>query len=125
MNIIAENITRRRKELNMTQRELADKLNVSDKTVSRWETGKQIPDALTMQDIARALDMSVAELYGVDDTAVCEQKNQGDKTALYKKIKRIFLIGLTSDLETTKEIIKDMATIVIAKIVTGWRNCFA
>ena len=38
MNIIAENITRRRKELNMTQRELADKLNVSDKTVSRWET---------------------------------------------------------------------------------------
>ena len=62
MNIIAENITRRRKELNMTQRELAEKLNVSDKTVSRWETGKQIPDALMIPEIATFLDMGIDEL---------------------------------------------------------------
>jgi len=93
MESIADRISLRRKELGLTQKQLAEMLHVSDKTVSRWETGKQVPDALTMQDIARALDMSVAELYGVDDTAVCEQKNQGDKTAFYKRIKRIFLIG--------------------------------
>ena len=40
MNIIAKKIACRRKELGMTQRDLAEKLNVSDKTLSRWETGK-------------------------------------------------------------------------------------
>lgn len=69
MNIIAENITRRRKELNMTQRELADKLNVSDKTVSRWETGKQIPDALMIPELAKCLDMGIDELYGMSKSS--------------------------------------------------------
>ena len=64
MNIIATNIVRRRKELKMTQRELAEKLSISDKTVSRWETGNQIPDALTIPEIARVLDMTIDELYG-------------------------------------------------------------
>jgi len=94
MESIDDRISLRRKVLGLTQKQLAEMLHVSDKTVSRWETGKQIPDALTMQDIAKALDMSVAELYGVEDAAVCEQKNQGDKTASYRRIKRIFLIGL-------------------------------
>ncbi|MBQ5326761.1 MAG: helix-turn-helix transcriptional regulator, partial [Oscillospiraceae bacterium] len=52
MNILAENISRRRKELKMTQKQLAEKLNISDKTVSRWETGAQIPDGLIIPDIA-------------------------------------------------------------------------
>lgn len=64
MNIIAENIARRRKELGMTQKELAEKLNISDKTLSRWETDKQIPDALMIPEIAKVLDMSIGEIYG-------------------------------------------------------------
>ena len=64
MNIIATNIVRRRKELKMTQKALAEKLCISDKTVSRWETGNQIPDALTIPEIARVLDMTIDELYG-------------------------------------------------------------
>ena len=94
MNSIGERISRRRKELELTQKELAEKLHVSDKTVSRWETGKQIPDALTMQDIAKALDLTVSELYGVEEETMGEQKNEIEKTRLYKKIRRIFLIGL-------------------------------
>lgn len=66
MNIIAENIARRRKELGITQKELAEKLNVSDKTLSRWETGKQIPDALTILGIANALNMTINEVYGME-----------------------------------------------------------
>ena len=58
MNIIAENIAHRRKELGITQKELAEKLNVSDKTLSRWETGKQISDALTML-VLKALFIAV------------------------------------------------------------------
>lgn len=65
MNVIAENIAHRRKELGMTQKELAEKLNISDKTLSRWETDKQIPDALMIPEIAEALGMSIHELYGI------------------------------------------------------------
>ena len=66
MNIIAKKIACRRKELGMTQRDLAEKLNVSDKTLSRWETGKQIPDALTLPEIAKVLNLSISEIYGVE-----------------------------------------------------------
>ena len=87
MNIIAENITRRRKELNMTQRELAEKLNVSDKTVSRWETGKQIPDALLMPELAKSLNMGLDELYGINrntEEIPVEEPIQEGKVTLFK-----------------------------------------
>lgn len=90
MNIIAENITRRRKELNMTQRELADKLNVSDKTVSRWETGKQVPDALMMPELAKSLNVSIDELYGMNratETRMTEAEPiQEEKVTLFKLV---------------------------------------
>ena len=41
---IGEIILQRRKELNMTQKELAEKLNVTDRTISRWECGVSLPD---------------------------------------------------------------------------------
>jgi len=87
MNTIGERISQRRKEIGLTQKAFAEKLHVSDKTVSRWETGRQIPDALTMQDIAKALDMSVSELYGV------EQGGAEEKESLYRKIRKIFCLG--------------------------------
>lgn len=90
MKTIAERIVHRRKELGLTQKQLAELLHVSDKTVSRWETDKQIPDALTMQDIAKALDMSVSELYGVEVT----QTDAGHRTFLYTKIRKIFCLGV-------------------------------
>ena len=65
MNIIAGKIAHKRKELGITQKELAEKLNVSDKTLSRWETGKQIPDALTVLEIAKALNMTINDIYGI------------------------------------------------------------
>ena len=46
----------------MTQKELADKINVSDKTISKWETGKCLPDIGIIEELAKALSVSVAEL---------------------------------------------------------------
>ncbi|HIU69218.1 MAG TPA: helix-turn-helix transcriptional regulator [Candidatus Scubalenecus merdavium] len=46
----------------MTQKELADKLNCTDKAVSRWETGKGFPDVSYLIDLAAALDVNVNEL---------------------------------------------------------------
>ena len=46
----------------MTQTELAQQLGVSDKTVSKWETGKGLPDISLLQPLAQALGISVIEL---------------------------------------------------------------
>ena len=51
-----------RREKGLTQRELADALLVSDKAVSRWETGRGMPDIENLEALAAKLDTSVAEL---------------------------------------------------------------
>ena len=51
-----------RKEQGLTQKELADRLNVTDKAVSKWETGKGFPDVKLLEPLARALGVSLVEL---------------------------------------------------------------
>lgn len=65
MGTIGERIAHRRKELGLTQDKLAEILNVSSKTISRWETGKQIPDAVSLLEITKALNMTISEMYGI------------------------------------------------------------
>lgn len=51
-----------REKRGITQKDLADKLSVSDKTVSKWETGRGFPDVGLLEELAAALGISVAEL---------------------------------------------------------------
>ena len=51
-----------RKEKNMTQAELAEKLNITDRAISKWETGKGMPDSSIMLELCDELDISVNEL---------------------------------------------------------------
>ncbi len=51
-----------REKNKITQVQLAEKIGVSDKTVSKWETGKGYPDITLLEPIADALRVSVAEL---------------------------------------------------------------
>lgn len=55
-------ISERRRELGLTQDELAKKLNVTDKAVSRWENGHGFPDVNTLEPLADALGISIVEL---------------------------------------------------------------
>ena len=55
-------ISKRRKELGLTQQELADKLFVSDKVISKWETGKSVPDTSILVELSKALEISLDEL---------------------------------------------------------------
>ncbi len=52
----------------MTQGILADKLNVTDKAVSRWERGIGFPDISTVLPLSEALNISVQELMSCEDT---------------------------------------------------------
>ena len=51
-----------RKEKGLTQRELADRICVSDKTISKWENGNSMPDTSMLMDLCNELDISVNEL---------------------------------------------------------------
>lgn len=57
-NFIAE----MRKEKGLTQEQLGEKMGVTNKTISRWETGKYMPDIDKLQDLSAALEISVNEL---------------------------------------------------------------
>lgn len=63
-------IARRRQELGLTQKELADRLNVSDRTVSKWERGAGFPDVSLLDPLADALGLSVLELIRGERLAV-------------------------------------------------------
>lgn len=59
-------IKKLREKRNFTQLELAEALNVSDKAVSKWETGKGYPDITLIEPLAKALGISVIELLSGD-----------------------------------------------------------
>lgn len=60
--ITGETIKELRKKKQLTQSQLADKLMVSDKAVSKWETNRGLPDISILSGLAEALSVSVAEL---------------------------------------------------------------
>ena len=55
-------IAQLRREQGLTQKELAQRLNVTDKAVSKWETGKGFPDVKLLEPLAQALGVSLVEL---------------------------------------------------------------
>lgn len=55
-------IARRRKELDMTQKELAEKLGITDRAVSKWETGRSMPDLSLLQPLSHVLKIDVNDL---------------------------------------------------------------
>ena len=67
--IIAQNIVILRKQAGMTQLDLAEKLNYSDKAVSKWERGDSVPDIAVLKDIADLFGVTVDYLLKEDHTA--------------------------------------------------------
>lgn len=59
---LGEYIAQKRKEKQITQKELAKRLNVTDKAVSRWERGLGFPDINTLELLANALEITLTEL---------------------------------------------------------------
>lgn len=61
---IAGNITFYRKQSGMTQAELAEKINYSDKSVSKWESGNGMPDVYTLMQMAKVFKVTLNDLVG-------------------------------------------------------------
>lgn len=89
--IIAKNITTLRRQSSLTQIELAEKLNYSDKSVSKWERGESLPDIAVLKDIA--------DLFGVTLDYLVEAEHKGlseTKTAILRRIRNHgFITGIS------------------------------
>ena len=59
---IGKFIAERRKQNGLTQMQLAEKLGITDRAVSKWETGKSLPDSSIMLELCSILDVSVNDL---------------------------------------------------------------
>lgn len=83
-------ILRRRNELGMTQRELADKLFVTESAVSKWERGMSYPDITLIRSLCEILNVSEHELLtGSDDV---EQRNSERLAAKYLRLARRYRV---------------------------------
>ena len=78
-NQIGANIAAHRKRAGLTQAGLAEKLNYSDKAVSKWERGESVPDVLTLMAIAQKLGVTVNDLI-TDPNALPENGGKVEKT---------------------------------------------
>ena len=75
-------IAERRKARGLTQRELADLLNISDKTVSKWERGGGLPEVSLMLPLCKELDISVNELLSGKKLSDSEYKQNAEDNIL-------------------------------------------
>jgi len=73
-----------RQEKNMTQEVLAEKLNVSNRTVSRWETGKNMPDISLLVELSELYHVSIPEI--VDGERKSEKMNQETRNTAEKMV---------------------------------------
>ena len=71
-----------RKNKNMTQAELAEKLNITDRAISKWETGKGMPDSSIMLELCNELDISVNELLSGEMIDMNNYNEIAEKTLL-------------------------------------------
>ena len=103
---IGKFIAAKRKEQNLTQAQLAEKLGITDRAVSKWETGKSLPDASIMLELCALLGITVNDLLCGEVVSMenyneqmensliemIKQKERADKRLLTMEI----VIGLTS-----------------------------
>lgn len=101
-NTLGANIAAYRKRQGLTQAGLAEKLNYSDKAVSKWERGESVPDVLTLMQLSELFDITINDL--LDDPnrlpektgAVVEKMERAVEKTLKRKADKLSILGLSS-----------------------------
>ncbi|MDO4811621.1 MAG: helix-turn-helix transcriptional regulator [Eubacteriales bacterium] len=124
-NFIASN----RKATGMTQQELADKLHVTNKAVSKWETGLSYPDITLLEPLANALSVNVEELLA------CKRAEQPEKTPALETLLAISEEEAKRQKKQTRRWIIFMALLIVMVVLLSfiryqnycenWRTCTA
>ena len=99
-------IAHKRKEKNLTQEQLAEKLGVSNKTVSKWETGRCMPDYSVVKSLCKELDITLAELMDGESAAV-------QSVRVYDDEQIMDLLRRTQELEKQKNLLYGILLLVM------------
>jgi len=109
MNVekIGNFIKEKRKEKNLTQKDLADKLNITDRAISKWERGICCPDISLLKELCKILDITVNEL--LSGETIKELEPQKSEDILIDSVKKY------TSIEKNKT--KKMITIIIILLI--------
>lgn len=114
--IIANNITELRKAVPLTQAELAEKLNYSDKAVSKWERGESIPDVVVLK--------AIADMFGVTVDYLLEEVHPLKSTALSAphqlKKNRMLIASLSCALTFLIATVAFVSLLLATEISNAW-----
>ncbi len=103
--LIGRNIAAHRKRCGLTQAGLAEKLNYSDKAVSKWERGESVPDVMTLVQLAEQFEISVNEL--VTDPNVLPEEGPNLQQAMEK------VVAKTLKRKANKKIILSLSALLV------------
>lgn len=103
-------IAETRKSKNLTQKQLAEKLSISDKTVSKWECGKGLPDVTIMLDLCEELQITVNDLLTGESVSKIDYQKKAEEN----------LMNLMKENQENK---KRMILSVICAVITIIATC--
>ena len=103
---IGSYIAKKRREKNLTQEQLAEKLGVTNKTISKWENGKCMPDYSIIEQLCKELSVTLSELMDGEDAAE-------DSMRVYDDEQILDLLRRTQELERQKEILYGVILVVL------------
>lgn len=103
---IGSYIAHKRREQNLTQEQLAQQLGMSNKTISKWENGKCMPDYSIIQRLCEALHVTLPELMDGEDAAE-------DSVRVYDDEQILDLLRRTQELERQKGVLCGFVRIVL------------
>lgn len=106
---IGKYIAGKRKELNMTQRQLAEKLGMSDKSVSKWERGICLPDVSVYSQLCGILGISINEFLAGEDIPDADIVRESEKN----------IIGMASDSRKKQKRLKTVICLLLALLIAG------
>ncbi len=109
-------IMQKRKEKNMTQEQLAEKIGVSNKTVSKWETGKCMPDYSVIELLCKELNTTLAELMSgeTDEKSIHTYDNE----------QIVKMLGEMQRLKNTKTLIIGFLLIIMGGVMLALSQLF-
>lgn len=129
---IGKFIAKCRKDKELTQEQLAEKLGVTSKSISRWENGNTMPDLSMYKDLSNALEISVIELLNGEKLSNEEKNNISDENIInvfYSKkaienmqilVEILIFVGIIISITITSVVAKTN----IHKIITLISGCF-
>ena len=99
-----------RKEKGLTQEQLAEKLGVTSKSISRWENGKTMPDYSLLKDLCNELDINVNELLSGEKIKVNDYMNKSEEN----------LIKLRKQIDKRKKVLTIISYVFMGIIIVAF-----